>query len=363
MDTYLVGGAVRDRLLGLPVRERDWVVVGATPQELQDQGYRPVGREFPVFLHPETHEEYALARTERKTAPGHQGFQFNTNPTVTLEQDLLRRDLTINAIAQGDDGTLIDPYGGQRDLEARLLRHVSSAFGEDPLRVLRVARFAARLHSWGFQIAPDTQDLMRDMVHRRELDALSAERVFAELRRALMEPNPERFVSTLRDCNAWSVVFALLPDSQAVEVILRRAADAGLSEVARFACIAWYSDDVAALCASLRVPRAWTQLSTLLADQYDTWAALDAGDATAMLHLIESADGLRKPERFDEFRAAARVLADNAPVADTTLARIHAAVLNCDVRPATEQQDGRSVQERVFEARLNAAQDALGKHD
>ncbi|MBI3222132.1 MAG: multifunctional CCA addition/repair protein [Nitrosomonadales bacterium] len=196
---YCVGGAVRDRLLGLPVQDHDWVVVGSTPEAMVAQGFQPVGRDFPVFLHPETHEEYALARTERKTALGYQGFSVYAAPDVTLEQDLLRRDFTINAIAQDADGKLIDPHGGQTDLKAGILRHVSAAFSEDPVRILRAARFAAR---FGFSIAPDTLKLMRDMVGNGEVDALVAERVWQELARGLMEKRPSRFFATLRDCGA-----------------------------------------------------------------------------------------------------------------------------------------------------------------
>src|SRR5690625_1566027 len=202
MKVYLVGGAVRDRLLGLPVHERDWVVVGATPEALSEAGYRPVGKDFPVFLHPRTKEEYALARTERKTAPGYQGFSFHASPEVTLEQDLERRDLTINAIAEAEDGTVIDPFGGQADLEARWLRHVSPAFAEDPVRILRLARFAARFEPLGFRIAEETLALCQDMVRDGEVDALVPERVWQELSRALMEPKPSAFIQTLRACGA-----------------------------------------------------------------------------------------------------------------------------------------------------------------
>jgi tRNA nucleotidyltransferase (CCA-adding enzyme) len=196
---YCVGGAVRDRLLGLPVQDRDWVVVGCTPEDMVAQGFQPVGRDFPVFLHPQTHEEYALARTERKTARGYQGFAVYAAPDVTLEQDLLRRDFTINAIAQDTDGRLIDPHNGVADLRAGILRHVSPAFSEDPVRILRAARFAAR---FGFTIAPETLQLMRDMVSSGEVDALVAERVWQELTRGLMEKKPSRFFETLRSCGA-----------------------------------------------------------------------------------------------------------------------------------------------------------------
>jgi tRNA nucleotidyltransferase (CCA-adding enzyme) len=206
MQVYEVGGAVRDSLLGEPVRERDWVVVGATAQELLDAGYRPVGTDFPVFLHPQTGEEYALARTERKTGRGYKGFEVDTK-SVSLEEDLLRRDLTINAIARAADGTLIDPWGGLRDLDARVLRHVSDAFCEDPLRVLRVARFAARLSSHGFSIAPQTQALLARMVETGELEALRPERIWLETTKALLTPRPDVFIGVLRECGALAVVY------------------------------------------------------------------------------------------------------------------------------------------------------------
>jgi len=207
MKVYEVGGAVRDGILGLPVRERDYVVVGATPADLLAQGFRQVGKDFPVFLHPETGAEYALARTERKTGAGHQAFSFDTSAGVTLEEDLLRRDLTINAIAQTSDGSLIDPHGGRRDIDARVLRHVSPAFTEDPLRVLRVARFAARLHALGFTVADETLTLMRDIAGSGELAALSPERVWQETEKALGTESPHIYISTLRDCGALAKVF------------------------------------------------------------------------------------------------------------------------------------------------------------
>jgi tRNA nucleotidyltransferase (CCA-adding enzyme) len=207
METYLVGGAVRDRLLGLPVRERDWVVVGASPQDMLDQGFKQVGKDFPVFLHPETKDEYALARTERKTGHGYRGFAFHTSTDVTLEQDLRRRDLTINAIAETADGTLIDPYHGQQDLHAGLLRHVSPAFAEDPVRILRVARFAAQFGKWGFKVAHSTKTLMRKMVDNGEVNHLVPERVWAELAKALATDSPQKFFTALRGCNALAVLF------------------------------------------------------------------------------------------------------------------------------------------------------------
>ncbi|MDT4289963.1 multifunctional CCA addition/repair protein [Methylomonas sp. MO1] len=207
MKTYLVGGAVRDRLLDYPVKERDWLVVGETVDSMLAAGFRPVGKDFPVFLHPIDHEEYALARTERKTAPGYKGFAIHAAPDVTLEEDLLRRDLTVNAMAMADDGELIDPYSGRRDLESRILRHVSPAFSEDPVRILRVARFAARYAHLGFTVAEETLELMGKMVAAGEADFLVAERVWAELHKALLERTPAAFFQVLRDCGALQVVF------------------------------------------------------------------------------------------------------------------------------------------------------------
>lgn len=209
MQIYKVGGAVRDRLLGRTVNEVDWVVVGASAEQMLELGYRPVGADFPVFLHPQTGEEYALARTERKSGRGYGGFTFHASPDVTLEEDLIRRDLTVNAMAEDEQGTLIDPYNGQHDLQARILRHVSPAFAEDPLRVLRVARFAARYAPLGFSIAPETLALMRQLAESGELGHLTAERSWKEISRALMEPRPDVFIQVLRDCGALA---ALLPE-------------------------------------------------------------------------------------------------------------------------------------------------------
>jgi tRNA nucleotidyltransferase (CCA-adding enzyme) len=220
MKIYLVGGAVRDRLLGLPVKDRDYVVVGTTPQELTALGYRPVGKDFPVFLHPQTHEEYALARTERKTGPGYHGFDFTADASVTLEDDLRRRDLTINAIAEAENGELVDPFGGAKDLRDRVLRHVSPAFGEDPVRVLRVARFAARYAARGFEIAAETLTLMREMVRSGEVDHLVPERVWTETTKALTESRPSAFLRTLRACGALARV---MPEVDALYGVPQRA--------------------------------------------------------------------------------------------------------------------------------------------
>jgi len=218
MKIYAVGGAVRDELLGLPVTDRDWVVVGATPQDMLDRGFVAVGRDFPVFLHPQTHEEYALARTERKTAPGYTGFAFHAAPGVTLEEDLVRRDLTINAMAKDEAGAIVDPHGGRADLAARLLRHVSPAFAEDPVRILRVARFAARFAD--FSVAAETMELMRGMAAAGEVDALVSERVWQELARGLMEARPSRMFEVLRECGALA---RLLPELDALWGVPQRA--------------------------------------------------------------------------------------------------------------------------------------------
>ena len=220
MKTYLVGGAVRDRLLGLPVRERDWVVVGATPEQMTAAGFRAVGKDFPVFLHPQTQEEYALARTERKSGRGYHGFSFHTGPEVTLEDDLWRRDLRVNAIAQDEQGNLVDPHGGRADIEARVLRHVSPAFAEDPVRILRTARFAARFAPLGFTVAGETLALMRQMVEAGEADHLVAERVWKETERALMEARPSVFFKVLQDCGALARV---MPELAALDGVPQRA--------------------------------------------------------------------------------------------------------------------------------------------
>ena len=341
MEVYLVGGAVRDRLLGRPVSERDWVVVGARPEELERQGYLPVGREFPVFLHPETHEEYALARLERKVAPGYRGFATEFSPSVTLEEDLRRRDLTINAMAENAVGEIIDPYGGRRDLEARLLRHVSAAFVEDPVRVLRVARFAARYAALGFQVAEETLALMRRMSESGERDALVPERVWQETERALGESRPEVYFETLRACGALAVIFPEVatlygvPQPQKwhpeidtgahVMLALRWAADAALSSAVRFAVLThdlgkaltaperWPSHHgheeagvalVEALCARLKIPNAYRELAVLTARFHAQVHRAEELRPGTVLKLLEATDALRRPERFDELLRA-----------------------------------------------------------
>jgi tRNA nucleotidyltransferase (CCA-adding enzyme) len=338
MQIYLVGGAVRDQLLGLPVRERDWVVVGATPHELEALGYRRVGRDFPVYLHPDSHEEYALARTERKTGPGYRGFEVHADPSVTLEEDLQRRDLTINAIAQAADGEVLDPAGGRAHLQARLLHHVSDAFREDPVRILRVARFAARFHELGFRVAPATLDLMRAMVAAGEVAALVPERVWQETASALAEPRPDVYVQVLRDCGALQVVFpeidALFGVPQPpqwhpeidtglhVLLCLREAAKRSFSTEVRFAVLVHdlgkgttpkaelprhvgheqrSVDLVVALCQRLAVPNRFRDLAVAVARNHGLChRALELRPAT-ILSLLEGLDAFRRGERVTAF--------------------------------------------------------------
>src|SRR6185436_6321963 len=341
MQVYLVGGAVRDRLLGREVSERDWVVVGATPAELEKAGYIPVGRDFPVFLHPKTKEEHALARLERKVGPGYRGFTTEFSPAVTLEDDLRRRDLTINAMAEDAAGHVIDPYHGQRDLDARRLRHVSEAFAEDPVRILRVARFAARYASLGFEVAEDTLALMRRMVDDGEANALVAERVWTETEKALAEPNPEVFITVLRACGALRVVYPEIdalfgvpqPEKWHPEIdtgvhqlmALQAAVSLGGGVAVRFAVLMHdlgkgttppevlpshhgHEDAgvtlVEQLCARLRVPNHLRELAVVTA-RYHTHVhrALELRPDTA-LKTLESCDAFRRPERFADFLLA-----------------------------------------------------------
>lgn len=305
---YLVGGAVRDRLLGYPFSERDWVVVGATPEAMLAAGFKPVGKDFPVFLHPQSNEEYALARTERKSGRGYHGFVCYSSPDVTLEQDLARRDLTINALAEDRNGTVIDPYGGVDDLERRILRHVSPAFGEDPLRILRVARFAARYHHLGFRIADETLALMAGMVEEGEADELVAERVWKETERALGEPNPEIFFKTLQRCGALRVLFAELVDAEAGLAALERCAAQVSSPLIRFAvlCAQLAPESVEALCVRNKLPNDYRELATLVARQLDALHRLDTADQA--FAILEHSDALRRPERFAQLLEAAAQL-------------------------------------------------------
>jgi tRNA nucleotidyltransferase (CCA-adding enzyme) len=341
MKVYEVGGAVRDALLGLPVEERDWVVVGASAGELEAQGYKRVGKDFPVFLHPRSGEEYALARTERKTGRGYTGFAFDAAPTVTLEDDLKRRDLTINAIARAEDGAIVDPWSGRADLEARILRHVSPAFREDPLRVLRVARFAARFAPLGFTVADETVQLMKEIVAAGEMEALKPERVWLETVKALATERPDVFVETLRACGALARIFpevdALFGVPQPAQwhpeidcgvhtlMALRIAAQLSRSETVRFAVLVHDLGKATTpeallprhhgheqrseqlleqLCARLPVPNRFRELALLVARHHGTVHKAAELKPQTVLRLITAADGLRQPERFDEMLLA-----------------------------------------------------------
>lgn len=297
MDIYKVGGAVRDRLLGKPVYERDWVIVGATPQQMLDKGFKQVGKDFPVFLHPTTGEEYALARTERKTGTGYTGFSFDTSPNITLEDDLSRRDLTINAMAEDEKGELIDPYGGYQDLQSRLLRHVSQAFIEDPLRVLRVARFAARLPE--FEVADETLELLKQIVRSGELRSLVAERVWQEWYKALQAPAPWRFFEVAEQCGALESLWPELHKQHYNwQAILRYTAEYAQAEVVRFASSVIEVDDIRHLGETWRIPSAYIKLAQLVQQHYRQFK--QAFDAETILQLIESMDGLRRSQRFKE---------------------------------------------------------------
>ena len=344
MRTYVVGGAVRDALLGLPVQDRDHVVIGATPEQMLAAGFTPVGKDFPVFLHPETHEEYALARTERKTAAGYKGFVFHADESVTLEQDLIRRDLTINAIARDEDGGLIDPFNGQKDLHNRIFRHVSDAFAEDPVRILRLARFAARfsIAPHDFVVAPETLKLMGDMVAAGEVDALVPERVWQELARGLMEVKPSRMFEVLRECGALK---RLLPELDVlwgvpqppkyhpeidtgvhIMLVVDYAARKGFSLPIRFAALMhdlgkgtsppenWPSHHgheqrgvalVEAVCERLKVPSDCRDLAVMAArDHGNVGKSLQMRPAT-LLEMFERCDAFRKPQRFLDMLKAA----------------------------------------------------------
>jgi tRNA nucleotidyltransferase (CCA-adding enzyme) len=304
MKMYKVGGAVRDRLLNLPVTDIDWVVVGACADDMLAAGYRPVGADFPVFIHPDTGAEYALARTERKSGHGYGGFVFHASPEVTLEEDLLRRDLTINAMAEDDDGNIIDPYGGQKDLQARWLRHVAPAFAEDPLRVLRVARFAARYAPLGFRIAPPTLALMRTLSASGELQALTPERSWKEISRALMEQAPQVFFEVLNACGALGVLF---PELQAHGlsslVSLQQAADARQPLAVRWACLLLGLGEPAALALSQRfkAPRECQELAQLSNRYVDQARQGPALGPQALLGMLQAFDVYRRPERFEAF--------------------------------------------------------------
>ena len=338
MQVYLVGGAVRDERLGVPHKERDWCVVGATPAELEALGYRRVGKEFPVFLHPVTREEYALARTERKTAPGYHGFSFDFSPAVTIEEDLRRRDLTVNAMARDGDGRLIDPYGGGADVDARILRHVSDAFAEDPVRILRVARFAARFHTFGFRIADETLALMRAMVRAGEVDALVPDRVWKETEAALRGPDVRVFFEVLRECGALAVLFPEVdvlfgvpqPEQWHPEIdtglhvmmVLEQAEKLSTDLEVRFAALvhdlgkgttprqhwprhvgheARGRDLIRSLCERLPVPRACRDLGLVVSGFHTHCHRALELRAETLLKVLTETDAFRRAARFEQF--------------------------------------------------------------
>lgn len=399
MQVYLVGGAVRDALLGLPVKERDWVVVGGTREELLRLHYREVGRDFPVFLHPDTQEEYALARRERKVAPGYRGFSVEFGPEVTLEEDLARRDLTINAMAQSPDGALHDPYGGERDIESRTLRHVSAAFVEDPVRVLRVARFAARFAPLGFKVAADTLALMRRMVARHEVDSLVAERVWQESEQALREPAASAFFQVLRECGALARIYpeidALFGVPQPAEwhpeidtglhtlMVLDQAGLLSDDPKVRFAALVhdlgkgttppseWPSHRgheersvalVQELAARLRIPNEHRELAVIVARYHGIVHRAFELKPKTILEFMERADAFRRTERFDQAllaceadsRGRAGLETEPYPQRDYLLAARRAAAL---IKPSAEdiaERSGAKIAEQLHRRRLRA---------
>lgn len=401
LKIYSVGGAVRDELLGLPVNDHDWVVVGGTPEDMVTRGYVPVGKDFPVFLHPERHEEYALARTERKTAPGYKGFAIHATPDVTLEQDLLRRDFTINAIARDQDGNLIDPYNGIADLRAGILRHVSSAFSEDPVRILRAARFVAR---FGFNIAPETLSLMRAMVANGEVDALVPERVWQELARGLMEKVPSRFFFTLRDCGA---LVKILPEVDALfgvpqppkyhpeidcgihtMLVLDDAAQHDYPLEVRFSALTHdlgkgntptdilprhighevrSVDLLRALCVRLRVTNECRDLGLLVARYHGNVHRVPELRPDTIVAILQSCDAWRKPERFalllqacaSDARGRTGHEQDAYPQADYLLRMLRATQTVNAGEIAQQCEDKNAIADKVREARIMAVERAI----
>ena len=411
MQIYVVGGAVRDALLGRPFKDHDYVVVGATPEDMLAQGFRPVGKDFPVFLHPKTQEEYALARTERKTAPGYRGFVFHTSPDVTLEQDLVRRDLTINAMARADDGSIVDPFGGRRDLERRIFRHVSDAFAEDPVRILRVARFAARYAD--FVIAPETNALMRQMVEQGEVDALVPERVWQELARGLMEDKPSRMLEVLRDCGALARILPELdalwgvpqPEQYHPEIdtgthmrqVIDCAAARGLELPTRFACLmhdlgkaATPSDKwpahhgheglgvplVEQVCKRLRVPSDCRDLAVMTAREHGNIGRALILRANTIVTLLERCDAFRKPARFSQMLLATECdsrgrIGASASFADQPFPQLAylenamaaARAVNAGAIAQACADNPQRIPERVHRARVGAVKQAIGAAD
>jgi tRNA nucleotidyltransferase (CCA-adding enzyme) len=403
MKTYIVGGAVRDELLGLPVQDHDHVVVGGTPEEMIRRGFMPVGKDFPVFLHPKTHEEYALARTERKTAPGYKGFVFHTEPDVTLAQDLIRRDLTINAIAKAEDGTLFDPFNGQQDLQKRVFRHVSSAFAEDPVRILRVARFAARFGD--FTVAPETIRLMQQMVRDGEVDALVPERVWQELARGLMEAKPSRMFEVLRECGALARILPELdvlwgvpqPEQHHPEVdtgvhvmmVIDYAAQQGYGLPIRCAALMhdlgkgstppseWPRHHghearsvalVEQVCKRLKIPNDCRDLARMTAREHGNVGRALELRANTIVTLFERCDAFRKPQRFVEMLRASECdhrgragFADKPFPQAPYLERALKAARAVDAGKVAQRYDGQpqGIAEAIHKARVAAVSAAV----
>ncbi|WP_369989340.1 multifunctional CCA tRNA nucleotidyl transferase/2'3'-cyclic phosphodiesterase/2'nucleotidase/phosphatase [Pseudomonas xanthosomatis] len=358
MQIYKVGGAVRDRLLGRPISDVDWLVVGATVEQMQAQGFRPVGADFPVFLHPHTGEEYALARTERKSGRGYGGFTFHASPDVTLEDDLIRRDLTINAMAEDEQGTLYDPYHGKRDLDQRILRHVSPAFAEDPLRVLRVARFAARYAPLGFKVADETLALMRQIAESGELQALTAERSWKEIERALMESEPQVFIEVLRSCGALQELMPELAQGADSLAALHQAARHQQALPVRWACLLRGREAAAikALNQRFKAPRECQELAVLVgefAERADHALALTPAD---LLEMLQKFDVYRRPQRFEDFIAACEMAALGSGYPQGQYLRGAAeAARAVDVKPLVEQGlTGQGLGEALKGERLKA---------
>lgn len=405
MEIYCVGGAVRDELLGLEVQDRDYVVVGATPEQMVAQGFRPVGKDFPVFLHPRTHEEYALARTERKTARGYKGFQVYASPEVTLEQDLARRDLTINAIARDAAGNLIDPYGGCADLRAKVLRHVSAAFVEDPVRILRVARFSARFPDFG--IAPETMDLMRRMVDEGEIDALVPERVWQELSKGLMEKVPSRMFLTLRECGALVKILPEVdrlfgvpqPPQHHPEVdtgvhtmlVVDHAAARGYPLPVRFAALTHDLGKgttpadilprhigheersvalVRALCRRIRVPNDCRDLALIVAKFHGMVHRVEEMRPETVMRLLQDTDAFRQPDRFEAFlltcecdsRGRTGFETRPYPQADHLRKALRAARSVDAGKIATTHSTPAAIKCAVYDARLQAVRQVLNQN-
>ena len=406
MKTYLVGGAVRDKLLGIEPEELDWVVVGATPEEMLAEGFRPVGKDFPVFLHPQTNEEFALARTERKTAPGYHGFTFHAAADVTLEEDLRRRDLTINAMAMTQEGKLIDPFGGEDDLEEGILRHVSPAFREDPVRILRVARFAARFAQWGFRVSHGTHTLMKKMVEAGEVDALVPERVWKETRRALAESSPRRFFEVLDRCGALEKLFPELAQlfgvpqperfhpeidtGEHVLMVLDAAARLSDDPRVRFAALVhdlgkgetprhlWPRHIgheargvplVRQLCERLRLPRDYCDLARLVAAHHGRFRRIGTElEPSEVVGTLEAVDAFRRPQRFEQFLLACeadlrgrRGLAEQEYPQGAVFRRALQAASAVDVRPLLERGfRGEALGDELRRQRVIAVEGAVG---